>query len=344
MIIRNFDYFWNCKIIRDILKNHENIPLSLQNFVLSQHEKDVLTAFEDLIKFSRQSIVKNKWNVMPSTLQSYTNIIHGNTRLINWVLLLHDIAKDRGFPNPHPEYSFQIVHQYKNEIQTVTRLNDDEWRILEWLIHYHDVMGNINTGERAPRVLKKITETLSAEFQKHALEQLALITLCDVQGTNNGMYLTDEKARFWLDLSDFHFLAELENNLLNHRLERWTGNLLTEPHPERKQQMINLIEENQKEPLFKRFWGDQISLVVHGIYLFIELAETELMLLYRLLERIAQFCETAFENAQNIQIIFKPYKPWQQNDRLIFEAYRHKICTDTLTLKKESQTVRLWIG
>lgn len=343
MIFKNFDAYWNCKIIRDILENHNQVPTKLHHFNLTLHEKDVLSAFDDLIKFSKQSIVKHKWNVNASTLQKYTEIIQNDSRLIQWVLLLHDIAKDRDFPDPHPEESYQIIHQFKNEIQPATRLSETDWGTLEWLVRYHDVLGNINTGERHPNYLKKIIDSIPQHTQLRCLQLLALITLCDVQGTNKGMYLTDDKARFWIQLSESQYIDQLSAQFLEHRIRRWTGDLLTEPHRERAYKFRKRLDENKTMQLFQTVWGSQITHVVHGIYLFIELAESDIDLLYSLLEKIALFCQQELNKIQNIQIVFTPYKPWRENHISVFHAYKEKIASNALKFNWDPTIQRLEI-
>lgn len=341
MKIRNFDYYWNCKIIRDVLKKQDEVSEPLQNFILTQHEKDVLTAFDDLIKFTKQSIVRNKWNIQATSVKKYTELIQDDEQLINYSLLLHDIAKDRGFPNPHPEYSYQIIHQFRNEIQEATHLSDSNWIILEWLIRYHDVLGNINTGERHPQHLSKILSMLPTEIQSRSLQLLALITLCDVQGTNKGMYLTDEKARFWLQLSDVKFRNELSQRFLFHRIKRWTGDLLTKAHPEQEKKVWESIQKNQRESLFHTFWGSQISHVVHGIYLFIELVGESTELLYLLLDEIALECQKHLPSQDEIQIVFHPFKPWIPEDKTVYLKYREGIIYNHLHFEIEQNTMKV---
>ncbi len=324
--------------VREYLSHIPELPQQVKAFDLSDHEKAVLSAFEML---KDQSSPPSHLNIHIETWQQYRKKIQGNEKLIEWILLLHDIGKNRGFEGPHPDVSGKIVRTLRKDLKDVIRGTEADMDCIEWLVQFHDVLGNINTGERFPYYLDTITDSLQKKQKELCLNLLQVITLCDVMGTSEGNYLTDEKALFWMNLSSPDFRQELQTNILDFRIRRWTGDLQTFENQERAEQLRELFRNNQMEGLFQQIYGKQVYHVVHGIYLFVALSEIDIELLFQLLKQSAMHCLKLFPAESKIQLSFQPYKPWEKHASDLLEYYQKLIQKRQLKFTQAKSSGRL---
>ncbi|MBU1923121.1 MAG: HD domain-containing protein, partial [Candidatus Omnitrophica bacterium] len=146
----------------------------------------------------------------------------------------HDIGK-RMISGAHPENSYKIA---KKVLDSSIDLSRKDREIILWLIRYHDVFGNIYTGERKVSLLLKIVKDLSLDKQKERLILLQAVTLCDLRGFDGGKNLTEKKARFYLELSEPDVLKQKNSELLVWRIKRFTGSLAGEDNPEKAKETL----------------------------------------------------------------------------------------------------------
>jgi hypothetical protein len=157
-----------------------------------------------------------------------------------------------------------------------------------WLVRYHDMLGNIYCGERAPRFLLEASRGLDAAEVVGRLQLLQVVMLCDLRGTWDGVLLTDAKARFWLDLAGPERILRRQADLFAWRLERWSGTVggVANPAAERalREALFSGSDAAERRRLEAAF-GDRIAYIVYGFYLFTALDGAQLATLMRLVAR-----------------------------------------------------------
>ena len=290
---------------------------SIKGFRLSppnEHEKQVIQAMEQFLSNDRESFLSYRVargsrmpEVTPDTYDVFRNRFLsylGGQRaslILKWAMLLHDIGKGRGAGEPHSETSATIVRRIFQPgiAPNIGGLDENEKGFVVWIVQHHDVMGNINTGERVAAYLNRITSIgedvldkkegrFLAEREK-GLAFLQFSMLCDLRGTGNqnayGVYLTDEKAKFWLALSNPQTIQELTTGLYDYRILRWTGGLDGFPNPKESELLRSYL--NQKKPPIKDkiidYFGERITHIVNGYYLLDALNSEEIA---ELMERV----------------------------------------------------------
>jgi len=63
------------------------------------------------------------------------------------------------------------------------------------------------------------------------LRLLQVVGLCDLRGTWDGALLTEEKTRFWLDLTNRNQIVARQTDLFAWRLKRWSGDVVGAEDP-----------------------------------------------------------------------------------------------------------------
>jgi hypothetical protein len=177
-----------------------------------------------------------------------------------------------------------------------------------WLVAYHDVLGNIYTGERAPNFLADIVQEMpSSEIERH-LGLLQIVTLCDLRGRWNGQYLTDMKAQFWLSLSNLAQIQQRQRDLFAWRVERWTGDLIGRPDPDAQEKLKRILRQSQggvTYEMVQSVFAERILLVTYGFYLFTALSTEQLAtLMSRVSREVA--CLDIHDVTLNLETRYRP--------------------------------------
>lgn len=290
-----------------------DLPGPLREFKLTPHELAVLRSLEWLlagderVRPLRLAVAPGSRLTLPGleTLAEYQRRAAGSENVLRWSLLLHDVAKSRGLTGPHPEHCAWVAERV---LAHVDGLSDREKSLVVWLVRYHDVLGNIYCGERAPAFLLEMAHELDEAELVRRLTLLQLIMLCDLRGTWDGALLTEQKARFWLELSSPDAILRRQAGLLAWRLQRWTGSVAgdADPSAERKlrEALFDRAEAGAADRVQSAF-GSRISYIVYGFYLFTALGPARLATLMNVVagtvDRLA---------ASQVQVVFDTvYRP-----------------------------------
>lgn len=278
---------------------------------MTTHEQDVMKAFEWLIDKASEAVFTNisvsssstagtvgKLNT--ETIAKYRSLALSAVPVLRWALLFHDLGRNLN-REPHSEESARLVVN----VRDCLFLSDNDVDCVIWLIRYHDLLGNIYTGERHPQFLLDLG--LSPTELNRRLQLLQVTVLCDMRGTAGGSYLTEEKAKFWLDnLSDKKTLGKLAGDYFNWRVQRWTGDLMGGDNPTEKSVLMTELQQNPAEYNFIRdVFGSKISRIVYGFYLFTELETHDLAALMKSVTTAYQ------QNCLGDEVVleFPKYKP-----------------------------------
>lgn len=268
----------------------DDLPRSLRQFVLTPHEIAVLEALERLLAarydaWQPAHVYEGLAPPSVASLAHYRQRAAASPDVLRWSLLLHDVAKQRGLDGPHPEHCARVAERI---LAHAGRWSAAEKAQIVWLIRYHDVLGNIYCGERAPAFLREMCRELDAAESARRLQLLQVVMLCDLRGTWQGALSSEEKARFWLDLSRPEQILRRQADLFAWRLQRWSGSLAGVPDAEAEQALRNALfagastaERRRLETVF----GQRIAYIVYGFYLFTALPPHLLATLLRHIAR-----------------------------------------------------------
>ena len=311
------------------LEDTDNQTLEkIRNFELDEHEKDVLNALRFLLAGRKHEFCNYKSGgrekITDAVFKEYFNSmenIKDSSLILETALFLHDAGKRK--PGFHPENSFRIA----KEILTPDILPPESIKIILWLIRYHDVPGNIYTGERKPGFLSGIMRELSAFERKTGLALLQALTLCDLTGTNGGAYLTDGKARFYLELSRPGDIERKDAGLFKYRIKRWSGNVEGKDNPANEKYILDKIERSEHKELIKNVFGERITHVINGFYLFTGLNKEELA---ELIEEIAH-ASGKIPPGQEITLEFtKPYRIGEADSEEMLRKFKKKLADNEI--------------
>ena len=271
-----------------------SFPHETQEFDLSEHETDVIEASEKLtsgIKDEAYQYFVTDGQIDASTFEEYLNKIDmyldkKTKNIFRWAVMFHDIGKGRGLDakTPHPGISAQISEEILPKIN-IGKLDANDKMRITWLVKNHDILGNIYTAERAARWLNKESQVFAPEERKKMLFLLGLITLSDMKGTRGGMFLSDEKAKFYLSHSRDSQIAEREAMLEEWRIKRWTGKIDGTFRAENENKVLELIDKSPQKEKIKAAFGKHIGYVANAFYTVIALSPEELV---SLMEKVSK--------------------------------------------------------
>ncbi len=277
-------------------------------------------------------------NVRKSTFDEFQVNSKVSALILRWALLLHDLAKRRD-TGAHPHRGAEIVQQIRTVLwEGETCLDDDSIDMIIWLVKFHDVLGNIYTGERRPSFLLTEIDHFNKKVQDEALHLLQVVILCDFRGTSNGKYLTENKAGFWLGLSDKANIFNLEADLLNWRIQRWTGGLYGADNKAQANELKERIGSNRHNSLIKEVFGEMIDYIVYGFYLFTQLTTERLATLMELISIAVKD-----NNYQRATLEFETYRPWDNSMAYVLESYCWQIDNRKLKYLFGNNTLRISI-
>ncbi len=337
------------------LRNAMALPGPLSNkdpYQPTWHELMTLRAADLLIngrkkRFLEYSSALSR-KVDPMQSESFDQLCKYASRYpvtLRWTMLLHDIAKDR-YPRvkgesdeeskkkAHPELCAKCAETVFGSLNW-DDLSDSlgEYNLggdletqntILWLIKNHDMLGNMFTGERAPNALKESLDKIHDEAEKeHRLNMLQVVTLCDLWGTADGRYLTEQKVRHWLSFSDFVSIDEKQKNLLDWRIRRWTGDSDGIDNPNAAAKFKESIEKGNSEGVILLL--EKTDLVAYGFYLFTELKPEDLA---DVLSQITQdkTVKKLIEDQEcmSISLMFDKYKSSDESTQHVLDAYRER--------------------
>ncbi len=323
-------------------------PLGLSSFELTIHEEAVLQIFRLLSKdpsgallpYQHHPVVEDSFRVKQESFIQFSAIIRYHSLLLAWALLFHDIAKGR-LPGPHPQRSYEVVKECMDKIAELSlELSATDADRMQWLIRYHDLLGNIYTGERAPNFLLDILSDLDENERHLRIRLLQFVTLCDMLGMDGGRYLTEPKVRFWLSLSEDTFVHALQDDLFSYRIRRWAGDLLGREDATKAEALRFRLGQTQQIQLVEQVFGPVTGYIQYGFYLFSALSAEGVEDLADLLSTIAQFVIQVVDGTC-YSIRFIPYRPWDVSTESILKMYREKIRSDSLRLEYDMKTSEL---
>jgi hypothetical protein len=308
-----------------------NVPEAVKKFEITiDHEIPVLESLEWLLEgnfhnFQDYAEEKSVTKISQSTFARYQQQAQEAPFILRNALLLHDLVKGRNMPEPHSETGADLLREIQPAIlPDILRLNNTTdhsiFDLIVWLVRYHDTLGNIYTGEREPSFLIDILAGLPNPNQN--LRLLQVMMLCDIRGTKNGRYLTENRARYWLELSDKEAIQRKNDELFDWRVERWTGNLIGNNNPQKAKKVLAHLNNKSKSEYVREVFGLKITRVVYGFYLFVDLSEDELATLMTVITNI---CMARPTQCKKIILEFEPYKPWEANASEILNSYRNQL-------------------
>lgn len=313
-------------------------------FILTDHEAATLQALDGILgdeqMFRPYRVAKRAAApISHDTFLQYRRRAVAYPRILRWTLLLHDIAKGRydDFPPaekspdkpPHPEVSAKIAQGVSEElIRKGTELGDyalDNGLLGEiiWLVRYHDVLGNIYTGEREPRFLSEICTGLKKQ-RSRMLGLLQVVALCDMRGTFQGENLTEDKARFWLRFSNSNTVKEEQRDLLDRRIRVWTADLLGIENKGKATAVRRRLGKMKNRDQIRLLFGKRIPYIVNGFYMLNALCDKQLATLMCLIAR--EYSEKVIRR-QKVKLEFDAYRPdpKDENNKRVLDSYKAQI-------------------
>lgn len=322
--------------VRSALDGMTDIPAEVRRFTPDRHELAVLQALEWLLSGSREPFCRytllpgasrDVALIGPATFSYFAEQAAQAEQILRWTLLLHDVAKGRGLSGPHPENCARITAAILSHIGD---LDEPEKRMIAWLVRYHDVLGNIHSGERSPSFLLDITRDCTAAERQRRLRLLQLVILCDLRGTDEGAYLTEQRAQFWLALSDEAYIRKCQDNLLRWRAERWTGDLAGGTNTPAVDALLAKIlgQDAELDRMVAAAFGRRISYIVYGFYLFTAITVDQLATLMKLVARAVDRFHT-----EQVTLVFETiYRPGTTDAQAALRHYTEQLDEDTLRL------------
>lgn len=310
----NPEYEYLYDRVSSALRHMSDIPEGVRGFTPDAHELSVLQALEWLLTDSYEQfcsytllngVNKGLVPVDEVTFSRYAAQVTGSEQILRWALLLHDVAKGRGSSGPHPENCASIT---ANVLSNLGDLDKAQRDLVTWLVKYHDVLGNIYSGERSPIFLLDITCGCTQHDRDQRLRLLQAVMLCDIRGTQGGVYLTKQKAQFWLELSSEGQIREHQDKLLTWRAERWTGDLAGGTDRQAADTLLSKILPKEDQDLSRMVtmaFGSRISYIVYGYYLFTALTTEQLATLMRIVAHAAD-CLNREQLTLEFGTIYKP--------------------------------------
>jgi hypothetical protein len=303
--------------VRSALDGMTDLPAELRRFAPDRHELSVLQALEWLLAgagepFCRYTLLpgapRDVAPLDPATFSQFAAEAGPFEHTLRWALLLHDVAKGRGPSGPHPEHCARITAAILSRLDDI---DEREKEVITWLVRYHDVLGNIHSGERSPSFLLDITRDCKAAERQRRLRLLQFVTLCDVRGTEDGAYLTEQRARYWLALWDETHIRRCQQNLLRWRAERWTGGLAGGTNVPAADALLAKVldqEDDDLRRLVTAAFGSRISYIVYGFYLFTALTVDQLATLMQLVARAVD-CFDPRQLTLAFETVYRPAAP-----------------------------------
>jgi len=177
--------------------------------------------------------------------------------------------------------------------------------LITWLVKYHAVLGNIYTGERSPAFLLDIAKEAGLSEAARGLDLLQVVMLCDIRGMDDGAYLTEQRAQFWLGLSTKAQIRDRQRKLLSWRLTRWTGDLVGRNRGPTKKALSRMLAGSR---LVRSAFGKRISYIVYGFYLFTALDSKQLATLMQIISHAAS-CVPGTDLTLIFEKVYRPPSP-----------------------------------
>jgi hypothetical protein len=304
----------------------EDLPEAVREFLLTDHEHAVLRALDWLLdgRYADPRATSATAAPTPKTLSDYRQNALANENLLRCALLLHDIAKERGMSGPHPQ---NCAHVAERVLSKVKGFSTEEQELLVWLVRYHDVLGNIYSGERAPAFLFEILQGLDDAEIARRLRLLQAVVLCDLRGTDP-RFVTEEKATFWLDLLDRQRIEQRQTQLFEWRLQRWGGGLYGESRPKRAESLRKHLLQDASAADRERLesvFGQRISYIMYGFYLFTALDSAELATLMEIIARVVDDISPPANVVLDFKTAYRPAELWrsEEDKRTFPKALEH---------------------
>ena len=316
-------------------------------FELSEdHEIPVLNCYEYLFNGAWQYI--NKCNFFDtkidnSLLQILRNKINDDDRLIRWVLLLHDISKDRDLNEllygPHPHTASKVVglFDFLNEIKP--GLVDD----VKQLVYYHDVLGNLYTGEqRYQELFDALSVSSWEEIDTNSeairwLSLLQIIVFCDICGSSGGIYLSNEMLKFWLDVKNERSKF---SSFVEYRVSAWTGGEFRNRDKKQKELAYEVLSKLDDNTRF--IFSKKIGRISQGFYLFNAIVKVSPEHLSTLLKKVAEEYSKLNPEPSVVHLQFDKYRE-NQNQDYVINGYMQSINADNLHFDYDESVNILYI-
>lgn len=293
------------------LLNSPLITPKIRAFRLTEdHEKPVLECYEYLhaglwqrineVAKNRPAATRNQ-EIEHEVLDTIRKKIGEDDLNLRWALLLHDLTKQRDVDEakfgPQAHTSAQVVEHlaFLNKERCVSM------DTVKWLVRYHDVLGNLLTGEQRAEELWEALQSGPSLNSEEKLGLLQIMTFCDMWGTQGGRFLTKEKVDFWLNvrgrIGRFKSFAD-------YRINRWTGDEDMVPNSQRETKVLNEVAPETME-----IFSDKVGRIAQGFYLFVAISEKKgAPLLGQLLKKIAAYYSSMSPAPGVINLQFDRYR------------------------------------
>jgi hypothetical protein len=262
--------------------------------------------------------------------------------LLRWAVLIHDLTKERGLSEidhgPHGCTGSQVAGLFDFlDSEAGVSVTD-----VKWLLRHHDLLGNLYTGEQRAQELWSALGGASWSVLKRArahrkLGLLQVMMFCDLWGTADGNYLTNEKVDFWLDIA--RHIGKFRD-FVSYRVFVWTCN----DYRKRNLALERRVNKGLL-PKTRSFFSKRIARITQGFYLFVELVDRKPdgpELLSMLMNQITDFCLASLAREHVVNLQFERYRADGKCEELM-ERYMKGIRTK-LVFKWEPQRQTLVIS